>query len=313
MKSVESVRGPIDGDSLGLMLVHEHLLVRSDAVQWQFPRVYQEPEYVDRAVEALSALRARGVTTVCDPTVMGLGRDIAFMQQVSDAADVNVIAATGIYTLSRLPPIFADRSVGYLADIFVADIEEGIQGSTVRAAFLKCATDERGITPDIEKALRATARAHARTGAPIMTHSLPANESGLAQQDIFEDEGVDLTNVIIGHCGDSTDIAYLTRLLERGSILGMDRYGMDDLLDTNSRNETVVALCQRGFERQLVLSQDSVCLTERVYSNALKESRRNWHFLYVVDEVIPQLEALGLTRDVVEAMISTNVQRWLLG
>lgn len=61
-----------------------------------------------------------------------------------------------------------------MADAFVHDIEEGIQGTEIKAAFLKCATDELGVTPNVEKVHRACARASLRTGAPIMAHSRPA-------------------------------------------------------------------------------------------------------------------------------------------
>src|SRR5205823_9778920 len=127
---------------------------------------------------------------------------------------------------------------------------------------LKAATDAPGVTPDVEKSLRAVARAHRRTGAPILTHSYPTNQSGSHQQDIFESEGVDLSRVLIGHSGDTDDMAYLERVAERGSYLGMDRFGMDDYLSHERRLAAVVELCRRGFAAQVMLSQDHVCVMD---------------------------------------------------
>src|SRR5581483_11816007 len=103
----------------------------------------------------------------------------------------------------KLPPYFATRSADALADAFVHDIDVGVQGTSTKAAFIKCATDVAGVTPDVEMVLRAAARAHRRTGVPIMTHSYPPNGSGLEQQRIFAEEGVDLGRVQIGHSGDT--------------------------------------------------------------------------------------------------------------
>lgn len=311
MSAIQTVAGAIAVSDLGFTLVHEHLLVRDDAIQSQFPHLYDDERLFERAVEQFRGLRQRGVGSVCDPTVMGLGRDVRLMRRVSEATGVNILAATGVYTLARLPALFADRPADFLADAMVHDIEVGIQGTEVRAAFLKCATDERGVTPDIEKVLRATARAHLRTGVPIMTHSLPRNESGLRQQDVFEDQGVDLGRVMIGHCGDTTDLAYLERVVERGSFVGMDRYGLDDVLPAEERNQTVAEMCRLGYADRLLLSQDSVSLSDRIYPAALGAVRGNWNLFFVIDQVIPRLRELGVRQDAIDAMTKTNVQRWL--
>jgi phosphotriesterase-related protein len=310
VNQIQTVTGAVGVNELGFTLVHEHLHVRDDAIQWQFPHLYDRMDLFEHAVAQFRELRGRGVTTVCDPTVMGLGRDVRFMRRVAESSGVNIVAATGVYTLSRLPSMFADRPAEFLADAMVHDIEIGIQGTDIRAAFLKCATDERGVTPDIDKVLRATAQAHVRTGTPIMTHSLPRNESGLRQQDVFEEEGVDLRRVLIGHCGDTADLSYLERVVERGSFIGMDRYGLDDALPSAHRNQTVAAMCELGYADRLLLSQDAVGLSDRVYPADLLAQRRNWNFFFIVDHVIPQLRALGVAEAAIDAMTKTNVVRW---
>ena len=41
-----------------------------------------------------------------------------------------------------------------MAELFVDDILKGIQGTKVKAAILKCATDAPGVTPGVEKLLK---------------------------------------------------------------------------------------------------------------------------------------------------------------
>ena len=147
-----------------------------------------------------------------------------------------------------------------MISLFVRDIEEGIQGTGIKAGILKCATDEPGITHDVERVLRAVAAAHRRTGVPISTHTHAATERGLDQQTIFEEEGVDLTRVIIGHCGDSTDPDYLEKLVSKGSLIGMDRFGIDVQLPFEDRVNIVAEMCKRGHANKMVLSHDASVL-----------------------------------------------------
>src|SRR5262249_51636468 len=117
----------------------------------------------------------------------------------------------------------------------------------VKAAIIKCATDTQGVTPVIENILRASARAQKATGVPISTHTWAGGRTGEAQQAIFAQEGVDLRRVIIGHSGDSDDLGYLRGLMERGSTIGMDRFGLEHFLPTAKRVEVLARLCAEGY------------------------------------------------------------------
>jgi phosphotriesterase-related protein len=162
------------------------------------------------------------------------------------------------------------------------------------------------VTPVIEKALRAAARAHRATGVPITTHTDAAKETGTLQQDIFESEGVDLNRVIIGHSGDSTDIAYLTHLISRGSYIGMDRFGLDNFLPTPERVATIASLCDTGYADRLVLSQDAICYVEWWNRTALRKALPNWHHSYLAGEVLAALSAAGVTEEQIERMTIAN-------
>ncbi|HEY7832151.1 MAG TPA: hypothetical protein VIG30_01185, partial [Ktedonobacterales bacterium] len=251
--------------------------------------------------------------TIVDPTVLGLGRDIAFMQRVVDATGIQLLAATGLYTYHDLPFTFANRSVRHLRDVFVHDIEQGIQGTPTRAAFLKCATDAPGITPGVEKVIRAVAQAHRQTGVPIMTHSYPANGSGLAQQDLLAEEGVDLAHVLIGHSGDSDDLDYLMRIADRGSFLGMDRFGLDDILPAARRTAAIVELCRRGYADRMMLAQDSCATIDWFDLDQVRQHAPNWTMTYIPDTVIPALRAAGVSDGDIHQMTVANPRRYFEG
>ena len=150
-----------------------------------------------------------------------------------------------------------------MTDMFIRDIEQGIADTGIKAAILKCATDEPGVTPGVERVLRAVAQAHRHTGVPISTHTHAGTRRGLEQQRIFAEEGVDLSRVVIGHSGDTTDVDYLEELIGNGSYIGMDRFGVDVYLPFEDRVDTVARMCERGHAEKMVLSHDASLLLGR--------------------------------------------------
>ena len=177
MPSVETVQGAVDAEELGLVLVHEHVRFRDEAVAAEWPTRYDEQLELDAALLAVNAAKDRGVQTIVDPTAMFGGRDVGFMKRVADATGVRIVACTGIYSYDHLPHYFENRDIDVMADHFVEDIERGIQGTDIKAAFLKCAADAAGVTENVEKIHRAVARASVQTGAPIRFRATPAASS----------------------------------------------------------------------------------------------------------------------------------------
>jgi phosphotriesterase-related protein len=317
MPKVETVQGAVEADELGVVLAHEHVRSRDEAVAEQWPGRYDEELELDAALVAVNAAKDRGVQTIVDPTAMFLGRDVRFMKRVADETGVRIVACTGIYTYDFLPHYFANRDADAIAEHFIEDIEFGIQGTQIKAAFLKCAADAAGVTENIEKVHRAVARASVRTGAPIMAHSMPAVDTAARQLEIFREEGVDMARVQIAHCGDTDDVAYIEGLIEQGVYVGLDRYGLEMYLPIDKRNATAAELLRRGHTERLMISQD-FCATidwfppevgEMAESNGLI---RNWSMTLVFDEVVPALRKMGAMDDATfNTVFVENPKRWL--
>ncbi len=317
MASVQTVQGAVEAGELGVVLVHEHVRFRDEAVAEQWPARYDPAAELDAALQAVRAAADRGVQTIVDPTAMFGGRDVRFMLGVAERTGVRIVACTGIYSYGYLPQYFENRDIDAMAEHFVADIERGIQGTEIKAAFLKCAADAAGVTPNVEKIHRAVARASVQTGAPIMAHSMPAVATGPRQIDIFEQEGVELSRVQIAHCGDTDDLDYLESLLSRGVYAGLDRYGLEMLLPIDRRNATAAELLRRGHAERLMLSQD-FCATidwfppQAAAAAAAGGAIRNWSMTLVFDEVCPALREAGVMDELVfQTIFVENPARWL--
>ena len=317
MSSVNTVQGSVDADDLGLVLIHEHLRFRDEAVAEEWPDRYDAQAELDAALEAVDAAKSRGVQTIVDPTAMFGGRDVRFMARVAEQTGVRVLACTGIYSYDYLPHYFENRDVDAMAAHFVADLQGGVQGTDIKAALLKCAADAPGVTENVEKIHRAVARASVQTGAPIMAHSMPAAGTGPRQVQIFEQEGVDLARVQIAHCGDTDDVSYIEGLIEKGVYVGLDRYGLEMFLPIDKRNATAAELLRRGHAERLMISQDYCATIDWFPPEAAQvfESRgaiRNWSMTLVFDEVIPALRKEGvLDDDAFHTIFVENPKRWL--
>ncbi len=304
MATIPSATGPLDTADLGFTYMHEHVIVGTPGLYQSYPELWQPEKFMEQAVQRLSAARERGVRTMVDLTPADFHRDVRFVQEAARRSGMQVVVATGIYW--RSTPFFDGHPLEELVPLLVKDISEGIQGTEIRAAILKAATDEPGVTPQNEKALRAIARAHRQTGVPISTHTNARLEMGTKQQDVFASEGVDLSRVVIGHSGDTEDLDYLKRLMDRGSYIGMDRFGLDRMLPFEKRVATVAALCREGFAERIVLSHDASCIFDWAPEERLREFAPNWHFRHIVDDVLPALREQGVSQAQIDQMTTGN-------
>jgi len=313
MSTIETTAGPIDTGALGRTLCHEHLLTASEPIRVQYPHLVDHERELERAVEQVRAAMGHGVKTIVDPACMDLNRDVRLAMRVADETGIQLVMATGIYGqhYTFIPQHFQTRDEDYLADVFVHDIEVGIQGTPVKAAFLKTAADEPGITPDVEKVHRAAARASNRTGRPIMAHSRPASRTGLDQMRIFLEEGVPASKVMIAHTGDTDDLEYIEELLALGPFIGMDRYGTEIFLPDAARNTTLAALCERGYASRMVISQDACATIDWFPEEMIAQLAPKWHFTHIFEEIIPALGELGVSDGDIATMLDETPRDWL--
>ncbi len=314
MTHVETVRGPVESTDLGRTYMHEHIFVLTADMQQNYPGEWGgEDGRVADAVEKLRALVARGVRTIVDPTVVGLGRYIPRIQRIAEQVpELNIVVATGVYTYDSVPfffhyrgpaldPIVGSEVPDPMVDMFVTDITEGITGTGVKAGMLKCAIDHEGMTPGVERVMRAVAHAHHRTHTPITVHTHPSSRTGIEVKRVLcDEEGVDPHRVVLGHSGDTTDCDHLAELADAGFLLGMDRFGLNLETTFEARADTLVEMCQRGYAESMVLSQDACCHIDWVDPGVMALLPQ-WNYLHIADEVLPYV----LERDVTEKQVAT--------
>jgi phosphotriesterase-related protein len=307
MSSVNGVLGPIDTADLGFTLMHEHILIANWSMRMAFDDWVDVDEHVEHAAGELRSAAERGVRTMVDLTPVNLGRDIHVIREVAARAGVNVVAATGLYWTEE--PWLEMWTADALVDWLIRDITDGIQGTDSKAGIIKCATDHPGLSPLNEKLLQVAARLHRKTGVPISTHTSCEHRTGLDQVRVFQREGVDLSRVVIGHCGDTDDLAYLEEILASGCTIGMDRFGLNHLLPMEKRVSTVVELCQRGHAGRMVLSHDACCHIDFFPGGRAGALMPQWNFRHIPDDVIPALRKEGLDDETIRTLTVDTPRR----
>lgn len=322
MAAVQTLRGPTDSADLGRVLIHEHIFLMDMEYTYNYREDFFAEKTIIDAAARLNELKASGVDTIIDLTVLGLGRHVPSMARVRHLTDLNIVASTGAYTFADEPAPFQFYGPGKLHHVdedplvehFVRDITKGMAGTDIKAGMLKCAIDMPGLTKGVERIMRAVGKANRITGTPITVHTAPAAQTGLIAQRVLGEEGVDLENVVIGHCGDSKDIDYLSKLADQGSILGMDRFGVDFTITTVERVATIVEMIGRGYVDQLTLSHD--CCAWSDFFPAVEhyhQAMPNHHYLHIHQDVIPALREAGVSDADLDAMFVHNPRRYFEG
>lgn len=308
--SVNTLLGPVPSEDLGRTLMHEHIFTLLTDLHEDAPT---DDAALERdALRRLADLAEHGFGTLVDLTVIGLGRSIRRLLPIARQSPIHIVPATGIYTFNDLPKYFQsgtrDAGEDFVSRFLVREIEDGIGTSGVRAGVIKFAVDAAGVTPDLDILIRQSGQAQLRTGVPISTHSHAATRQGLAQQRILREEGVDLDRVVIGHSGDTMDYGYLEQLIENGSWLGMDRFGVvDNRLSLTQRIEVVAEMCRRGYADRMVLSHDTNVASDSIVPEVRSRPEySNWNYCCVADIVIPELRRHNVSQADIDLMTISN-------
>lgn len=314
MKTINTVTGTISTDKLGTTLMHEHLLV--GWAGWELdckaPK-FDRKAAMRGAVDRLKELKDLGVNTFLDPCPNDIGRDVVFMAEAADQSGMNIICTTGLYKEDLGNTVYMkQRSADEIAEIYSTELTEGIGETGIKASLIKCATGKDHVTEYEEKCLRAAARAAKKTGVPITTHTEDGT-MGREQLDIFESEGVDLKKVIIGHSCGSSNLGYHADMLDRGCYLGFDRFGLDFVHPDRLRMASLIGLLGVGFEKQIVLSHDSVaCILGRGLGlpPEVMELIKNWKPTHIFKNILPKLREAGVPEQKINAMLVENPRRY---
>jgi predicted metal-dependent phosphotriesterase family hydrolase len=306
---VMTVSGPIPGAAVGFTLPHEHLYIQFWERVGRYDYAHQLPD-ADVLAEELGAFRDAGGSCLVDLTLPGVGRQPELIKELSERTGVQVVMGCGWYREPYYPAehLIDRRSVDDLARQLIGEINDGVQPSGIRPGIIgEIGADKSWISAQEERVHRAAARAHRASGLAISTHAV-YSDVGLAQLKIFDEEGADLSRVVIGHADTHPFLGYHMEIVRRGALVQYDQIGTSinagqpRLLDRTIRN--VLDLVDRGYASQLLLSHD-VCEHPHLrYFGGPGYS-------YLQSVFLPMLEEAGLDRATIRQVTVDNPRRIL--
>jgi len=236
-----TVLGDVPIAELGITYAHEHLVIDSPSRPVELVAEFDLADVHAMATELADAA-ALGLHTAVDAMPIDAGRNVLKLAELSRRSGVNIVAPTGFHHARYYGAAhWSERaSEDELADLFVADIEEGVDerdysGPIVRrtahrAGVIKVAGSEGGPSPRDQRMLAAAASAQRRTGAPILTHA-EHGTGALEQVRLLADLGVDPGRVAVSHVDKVVDRSYHRELLSTGAFGEYDqafRWGAAD-------------------------------------------------------------------------------------
>jgi phosphotriesterase-related protein len=295
---IRTILEDISPDSLtGTTLIHEHL---STSRPSGAPIFYDD---VGLIADEVKACARDGVSCIVDTGTAGLGRKIDALRSIATRSGVHIVASGGFHLKSDYPPDVFKKTADQIADDLVelAKTERwGAIGEMGTGTAVPTDPDER-------KALQAAAKAQARTGLPIITHTSDGcARCALDQVDIFEAAGANLQHVVIGHLNEIQDQPTVApiAIAKRGAFLGFDHSGKPDDPRAGEYVRTILAIIDAGFADRICLSSD--------FSNA-KYLRKNGGpgIDMTVTVFVPKLRAAGVPDRTLHTILVENPRRVL--
>jgi phosphotriesterase-related protein len=305
MKQIHTIKGPVDVDSLGLILPHEHLF--TDLGGPQAPNYAQaEPSAVEQIVEPyLAEAYTAGITALVECSTVGVGRNLAVLQSLANRTPIHIVAPTGVYRDAYIPESLRNVGEDELANLWTTELTQGIEGSAVRAGFIKLAMSDEGPTALEVRNLRAAVKASQRTGAVIASHTIGGKVARM-EMDILENAGLDLRRFIWVHAQTESDGSILKEAARRGAYLELDSVGapyqsQPELL------ETVITLIDAGLTDHLLLSHDAGWYNPANMNGLPDDGYRGYTAL--VKEFIPGLSMRGVdAKDIHRLTVENPIQ-----
>ncbi|GAA5144807.1 phosphotriesterase [Microbacterium pseudoresistens] len=310
MGIVNTVLGAVPAEALGVTAMHEHISFGQPG--WELNSRSWRPahEVIALAEQMIGDFHGLGGRTYVELTGIGFGRDISRFRVIAKSTGVNFVACTGFWTGQGVRPFFRDKPVEYLADLFIKEITEGIDGTDAKAGIIKVGVQPYGLTELDERIYRAAGRAAAATGVPVVTHlAVDADR----QLDLLESEGLAPERVILGHIDVSYDLdrARDIRVVTRGAYVGIDLIGYDSekadaehpapawARPRRGRLLQLVDLIQEGWADRLIISADANCAPLGWVS--LPHSVAE-----LLDSFVPEVRGEGIDEDLITQMLVRN-------
>lgn len=298
MAELITTLGPIAEEQLETILPHEHVFVDL--------RTWDQPGYAEADVEDVVRLmapyleeaRAAGVSAIVEPSTGGVGRRADILRAVSEAAGFPLVAPTGVYREPWIPPWVHQASEDALSEWMAGELAGGIEGSGVRAGWIKLSAGDDGMTETERKVLRAAGRAGGAANAAIGSHTI-RGWVVREQLDALEGGGFSPERFVWIHTQAEPAFDLHLEMARRGAWVEYD--GIGDPAEDDRYLELVTRMLDAGLGERVLLSHD-----RGWYDPAQHGGGEPQGYTYLSERFLPQLRATGADDEAIRLLTHTN-------
>lgn len=254
--SIHTVTGPVTPDALGVTLPHEHVLVDFVGAAEVSRDRYDADEAFAKALPHLRRVRELGCRTLVECTPAYIGRDPQLLKRLAEASGLLLLTNTGYYGAAddKFVPAHAyEETADRLAERWIREAKEGVEGTGIRPAFMKIGVDSGPLSEIDGKLVVAAARTHRATGLPIWSHT-GDGVAARAQIDLLAREGMPLQSFVWVHAQNEKDPAVHEEAARRGAWVEFD--GLSEK-SFDRHVELVLHMQRRGLLGRVLVSHDA--------------------------------------------------------
>ncbi len=267
------------------------------------------------AIDETAEYFRSGGSTLVDVTSIGIGRDPQALVRISRATGLNVVMGSGYYVDMTHSEWLRKAAVDEIARSIIADVDDGVNGTGIRAGIIGEIGCSWPWTDSERKVLEGAVIAQRETGAPLLIHPGRNERAPLELLNAVEGWGGDLRRTVMGHIERTIyDRGILDETAATGAYLNFDLFGHDEsnyplAMDTfmpadHERMEQIERLVSDGRNSQVLLAHD-VCSKHRL-------KRYGGHgFDHIPARIVPRMRARGMHEEDVRMMLVDNPTRML--
>lgn len=296
---IRTVRGDISPECMGITMSHEHLCVDLSKVRNNTDSTFG---YESEVIEEVEKAKSYGVKSFVEVSCNDMGRNVLELKKIAEACDIHIVASTGFYLQEYHPEWIKEKTAEEIAQLFIHELTVGMDATDIKAGVIGEVASSEVMSHDERKVLQAAAIAAKEVGCAVTTHC-QMGKLGFEHAELFLHAGMHPEKVILGHIDLSNDVSYMLSLLEKGFNLGFDTIGKENYLSDAKRADTLCTLLEKGYGKQIVLSQD---ISRRSYFS--NQAHRHG-YTTVMKTFLPRLLERGVDQQAIDELLTKNPQR----
>lgn len=301
---IRTVLGDVTPDQLGVTYLHEHLIIDSPIVAKEFAHIHL-PDEAD-AIAEVNLCKNAGATAMLDCMPLGSGRDAAKLKRISAETGVHVIAATGLHhdRYYQADDLLENSSAEKLAELFLQDINIGMENTSAKAGVIKVVTSGPKIKEREIRLFEAATIAQSKSGVTIISHC-EHGTGAIEQLDLFNKLNIPLSKVILSHTDKVEDHGYHQDILSSGVYVEYDQ-SLRQATDENPASARLTAaMVSAGYLNQIMMGTDGA--RRSLWSSLGGTPGLSWLYSGWTSKLIEQ----GLTSEDLKQIFVTNPARAL--